>query len=332
MPSARRFSHGSAAWFFGLASTVLLVAIWGRAVVVDTGELAESLSPLAGSDAVVNRFSAWLVEELTEEGLDPITAESAAEHVLDDPAVSTASAGLLGEMVEAAASPDPAGTTVDARSIIHPAVPDITVRLNELGVPVSEAQIDRGERPRSFGRSSAGDRPLCRAGLGDRVEVGHCRNPGPHRDAGHRLGFRCDLERSIEGDAQSLHPLLARSSVLCGVSPDWWIGARSRWRSGPGRGDARAAGNFQVVDPAGLGIGCGGRGDGVLGVQASSGQTGGRVPDAKRSSHTATRLTPTPISTRLTTRCGIGPTLPARPNMAQAHPAMARATISGISG
>lgn len=141
MPSARRFSHGSAAWFFGLASTVLLVAIWGRAVVVDTGELAESLSPLAGSDAVVNRFSAWLVEELTEEGLDPITAESAAEHVLDDPAVSTALAGLLGEMVEAAASPDPAGSTVDARSVIYPAVPDITVRLNELGVPVSEAQL-----------------------------------------------------------------------------------------------------------------------------------------------------------------------------------------------
>lgn len=141
MSSARRATRGGSAWFFGLASTVLLVALWGRAVVVDTNELAESLSPLAGTDAVVDRFSAWLVDELTEEGLDPVTAEGAAEHVLDDPAVSHALEGLLGEVVEAAASPDPAGTTVDARSVISPAVPDITVRLNQLGIPISEAQL-----------------------------------------------------------------------------------------------------------------------------------------------------------------------------------------------
>jgi hypothetical protein len=141
MSTARRFTGGGSAWLFGLASTVLLVALWGRAVVVDTDELAESLSPLAGTDAVVDRFSDWLVDELIEEGLDPITAEGAAEHVLDDPAVSLALAGLLGEMVEAAASPGQTGSTVDARSVIYPAVPDIAVRLNELGVPISEAQL-----------------------------------------------------------------------------------------------------------------------------------------------------------------------------------------------
>lgn len=141
MVPARRFAGGGAAWLFGLASTVLLVALWGRALVVDTGELAESLSPLAGTATVVDRFSTWLVDELTEEGLDPITAQGAAEHVLDDPAVSQALAGLLGEMVEAAASPDPAGSTVDARSVISPAVPEITTRLNEVGVPVSEQQL-----------------------------------------------------------------------------------------------------------------------------------------------------------------------------------------------
>jgi len=141
MSKAKRFTGGGSAWLFGLASTVLLVALWGRAVVADTDELAESLSPLAGTDAVVNRFSDWLVDELIEEGLDPITAEGAAEHVLDDPAVSHALAGLLAEMVEAAASPDPNGSTVDARSVIYPAVPDIAVRLNQLGIPISEAQL-----------------------------------------------------------------------------------------------------------------------------------------------------------------------------------------------
>ena len=141
MSKAKRVTGGGSAWLFGLASTVLLVALWGRAVVADTDQLAESLSPLAGTNAVVDRFSDWLVDELIEEGLDPITAEGAAEHVLDDPAVSHALAGLLAEMVEAAASPDPNGSTVDARSVIHPAVPDIAVRLNQLGIPISEAQL-----------------------------------------------------------------------------------------------------------------------------------------------------------------------------------------------
>jgi len=141
MSRSRRFARGGSAWLFGLASTVLLVALWGRAVVVDTDELADSVSPLAGTDAVVDRFSDWLVDELIEEGLDPVTAEGAAEHVLDDPAVTSALAGLLGEMVYAAASPDPGGSTVDARSVITPAVPDIAARLNQLGIPISEAQL-----------------------------------------------------------------------------------------------------------------------------------------------------------------------------------------------
>jgi hypothetical protein len=141
MASARKVTGSSAAWFFGLASTVLLVALWGRAVVVDTGQLAESLAPLAGTEAVVGRFSTWLVDELIQAGLDPITAEGAADNVLDDPAVSQALAGLLGEIVQAAASPNPGGSTVDARSAISPAVPDIAIRLQELGVPVSEQQL-----------------------------------------------------------------------------------------------------------------------------------------------------------------------------------------------
>jgi hypothetical protein len=141
MAKARKVTGGGAAWLFGLASSVLLVALWGRAVVIDTDQLAESLAPMAASDLVVGRFSSWLVDELTQEGLDPITAEGAAQNVLDDPSVSQALEGLLGQMVDAAASPDPGGSTVDARSAISPAVPDIAIRLQELGVPVSEQQL-----------------------------------------------------------------------------------------------------------------------------------------------------------------------------------------------
>lgn len=141
MASARRAARGIAGFLFGFASTVLLVGIWGRAVVVDTDELAASLSPMAASDAVVDRFTTWMVDELGELGLDPVTADSATEHVLESPEVSLALSGLLSEVVEAAASSDPGGSTVDAAAVFAPAVPGITARLNEVGVPATEDQV-----------------------------------------------------------------------------------------------------------------------------------------------------------------------------------------------
>ena len=77
----------------------------------------------------MDRFTTWMVDELGEVGLDPVTAESATEHVLESPDVSSALSGLLFEVVEAAASSDPDGATVDAAAVFAPAVPGITARL-----------------------------------------------------------------------------------------------------------------------------------------------------------------------------------------------------------
>ncbi|HLF59762.1 MAG TPA: hypothetical protein VI980_01115 [Acidimicrobiia bacterium] len=141
MTSARRFTRGLAGFMFGLASTVLLIGLWGRAVVVDTDQLAESLTPMARSATVADRFTSWLATELGGTGLDQVTAEAAADHVLENPAVSQALAGVLTEVVLAAASPDPAGSRVDAAEVLAPAVPDITSSLNEVGVPVTEHEV-----------------------------------------------------------------------------------------------------------------------------------------------------------------------------------------------
>lgn len=139
---SRRFASGTAGWVFGLASTVLLVGIWGRAVVVDTDELAESLTPLAASDAVAERFSTWLEAELVDTGVDGPTASRAADEVLVHPAVGPVLEQLVAEGVEAAASADPTGSSVDVASILMPATSQITAGLNEAGVPVSEAQVE----------------------------------------------------------------------------------------------------------------------------------------------------------------------------------------------
>ncbi len=127
---------------FGLASTVLLVGIWGRAVVVDTNELADTLSPLAAGDMVSDRLATWLEAELVNAGVDGVGASVAADQVLAHPSVGPVLEELVAEGVEAAASGDPSGGTVDVAAILLPASGQITTGLNEAGVPVTNEQVE----------------------------------------------------------------------------------------------------------------------------------------------------------------------------------------------
>ncbi len=127
---------------FGLASTVLLVGIWGRAVVVDTNELADTLSPLAAGDMVSDRLATWLEAELVNAGVDGVGASVAADQVLAHPSVGPVLEQLVAEGVEAAASGDPGGGTIDVAAILLPASGQITTGLNEAGVPVTNEQVE----------------------------------------------------------------------------------------------------------------------------------------------------------------------------------------------
>lgn len=139
---SRRFAVGVAGWVFGLASTVLLVGIWGRAVVVDTNELADSLSPLAAGDMVSDRLATWLEAELVEAGVDSAGASMAADQVLAHPSVGPVLEQLVAEGVEAAASADPTGASVDVAAILLPASGQISTGLNEAGMPVTTQQVE----------------------------------------------------------------------------------------------------------------------------------------------------------------------------------------------
>ncbi len=135
---------GTSGWLFGLAATVLLVGLWGRAMVVDTDQLAESLTPLATSEVIAERVSDWLESELVGSGLDGVTASIAAAEVLEHPAVGPLVEELVAEGVAAAASADPSGGTVDVGRVLLPAAGQITTGLLEAGVPVTQAQVEAG--------------------------------------------------------------------------------------------------------------------------------------------------------------------------------------------
>lgn len=138
----RRFAAGVAAWVFGLASTVLLISLWGRAVVGDTEQLSHSLSPLAESSLVADRVAGWLEEQLVGSGLDRAQAADAGREALRHPGVRPVLEDLVAATVIAAAAEEPAGGVVDVADLLLPRSNQIATALGEAGLPVT---VDRVE-------------------------------------------------------------------------------------------------------------------------------------------------------------------------------------------
>lgn len=124
-----------------MSVSILFLAFWGRAVVVDTETLAESLSPMAGSGIVVDYVSDWMAEEMVDSGADPELVDPTIDYFLGSTSVGQILDQLTTEVVQAAASTNPAGASIDMAALTHPAVPEMTVGLNELGYPVTEESV-----------------------------------------------------------------------------------------------------------------------------------------------------------------------------------------------
>lgn len=139
--TSRKVFNSTTAWAFGFSVTVLFVALWGRAVVIDTDTLGESLRPLSESSIVEQVFGDWMAEELVDSGYEPAVVEPAVDFIFESSATADALDELVGEVVDSAASSDPAGSSVDVASLLGPAVPEVTAGLNRLGLPTDQTQV-----------------------------------------------------------------------------------------------------------------------------------------------------------------------------------------------
>jgi hypothetical protein len=137
----RRVSRSTLAWLFGVSLSVLLLALWGRSVVADSDTLAESLSPLSESSLVSQYLTTWMTEELVGSGVEPDRVMPTVEYILGSSAVGATLDQFVVEVVEAAASMDPNGSSVEMAALVSPAIPDISVGLAALGEPVTEPEV-----------------------------------------------------------------------------------------------------------------------------------------------------------------------------------------------
>ena len=317
---------------FGLASTVLLVGIWGRAVVVDTNELADTLSPLAAGDMVSDRLATWLESELVNAGVDGVGASVAADQVLAHPSVGPVLEQLVAEGVEAAASGDPNGGTVDVAAILLPASGQITTGLNEAGVPVTNEQVEAAlARLDPLVIRDATDQPFVGASSPLAANLGTAAMLGALlmlfagtayivMSMDRMRAFRALLTRFALG-ALSFAVLLRIGSWL--VDPE---GGRA-----PFRESFALLANSKWMVPLTIGLVAMAAAI-VFRVFPPAGQTGGRVPLRRRAAHTPRSMTPVPMRMVFTHLVGRGSTRPERRSRNQAHPPIDNRAIHGTRG
>lgn len=133
--------RSATSWAFGFSVTILFIALWGRAVVIDTDSLAESLAPLSDAGAVVDIFAGWIADELVDSGYEPEVVDPAVDYMLQSSTTAGALDSLVGDVVRAAATSNPEGSAVDMSSLLAPAVPEVTEGLADLGFPAEEPEV-----------------------------------------------------------------------------------------------------------------------------------------------------------------------------------------------
>lgn len=140
--SARNSGRSFLAWAFGISVSILFISLWGRAVVVDTDTLGESVAPLARSDQVVDVLTEWLADELIELGIAPESVKPTMDYVLESTAVGSTLDQFAAEVVDAAASTDPGGSTVDMRAMALDVMPAVIDEMTSLGYPVNPEELE----------------------------------------------------------------------------------------------------------------------------------------------------------------------------------------------
>lgn len=131
-----------ALWVYGLAISIFLASVWGRAVAADTDLVADAAAVAANSGLVAGRVEQWISGELAGvPGVGGDQAAAVAAETVGHPDVEGALAVMVREVVAAAAAPTGRATPVDVASIFMPAVPALLASLEDQGIDTDEATV-----------------------------------------------------------------------------------------------------------------------------------------------------------------------------------------------
>ncbi len=136
-PRARKSILAVVLWAFGLATSTLLLGLWGRTVTADQSTLEMGSRAALGTEVVVDRINNWLGEavaaaaESTEPGVGRATAAIAAS-----PEADRAIDKAVEELVQAALAEPGGRPEIQVRPALEPLAPIVVNELAASGVDV----------------------------------------------------------------------------------------------------------------------------------------------------------------------------------------------------
>ncbi len=143
-PTVRGFAVGSFMWVFGLAASLLLGSLWGRAVTEDRPTLETTAAHAVENRIVADRLTAWAGEILVA-AADELTleqGEAIVRAVWGTPEGQRAVRLLTSSVVDAALAPAGSEVVIDAAPALAPLVDELTQAFRVVGNPVERGEVE----------------------------------------------------------------------------------------------------------------------------------------------------------------------------------------------
>ena len=140
--AARRGTLSVVLWAFGLATTLLLLGLWGRAVVHDETTVQASARSVVNAEVATDRIYSWIEEGVaTSSNIDAAVVEQAVIDLREQPEIEAVVGAVVDQFVAALFLPDGEVATIDLAGSIEPVVPLVVAGLAAHDVVVDEATV-----------------------------------------------------------------------------------------------------------------------------------------------------------------------------------------------
>lgn len=131
-------------WAFGLATTTLLVGLWGRAVTTDQPTLEASSRAALSAEVVTDRIHNWLAEAVgTSAGAFDPGISHAVDLIAESPEAERAIDRVIEEIVQAALAEPGTRAAIDIGHALEPLMPIVVAELAANGLDVPLEEINR---------------------------------------------------------------------------------------------------------------------------------------------------------------------------------------------
>jgi hypothetical protein len=130
-------------WTFGLATSLFLLGMWGRTVVIDSATIEESARSIVDADIAADRINAWFEEGLaTGADIDSDTARSVVHEIKSRPEYHDAVDTIIAGFVHGLFADEDDAASVDLHAALAPLVPVVVTELAHRDVVVEAAHIE----------------------------------------------------------------------------------------------------------------------------------------------------------------------------------------------